>query len=245
MGCEILLFNDDYVGVIMKIKAIALAAATSFCAFDAAAAGPDVYFVGSVGMAKYDIDDAADYYKEEAKFYNSIPGVTASTKIEDDDVVYSLGIGAWVNQYVAVEFFYRDYGQVSASLHATDGVDSEDEKTELTVSGIGAGVVGVLPVTDRFSLLGRLDLVNIEAEGKDSYRDFWGDQVRTKYEDTNLAMAFGVGAQYKVNDQFTVRLDVQRIEVELDDEYEDDSVYDYSYFDEYIDSVNLSLVVNF
>lgn len=241
MGCEILLFNDEYVGVIMKIKAIALAAATSFCAFDAAATGPDVYFVGSAGYAKYDIDAAADYYKQEARDYNSIPGVSASAKIEDDDIVYSLGVGAWLNSYVAIELFYRDYGSVSAGVRIRDAAGSASEQDELDASGFGIGFVGLLPVTERFSLLGRLDLVNLETEVKWSERDWSGAVEGAKFEDTNLAMAFGVGAQYKLNDQLAFRFDVQRIEAEVDDM----SDYEVLYFDEYIDSANLSIVLSF
>lgn len=216
----------------MKIKAIALAVTTSLCAFDSVAADVNFYAVGSIGSAKYDIGDDKDIHKEIASYYNSFAGVTASAKSDDKDVVYSVGGGAKLSQYAAVELFYRDYGKATSGYSATDGFDFEEEKVELTASGLGVGVVGFLPVADRFSLFGRLDLVNLKAEAKYAYGER-GYAESGKTDDTNLVLGFGVGAQYDFTDQFSARLDFQRIEVELKD-YEED-----------IDSFNLSLVVNF
>lgn len=219
----------------MKIQAIALAVTTSLFAFDSLAAElvGKSYLVGSVGSAKMDLGDAEDYYKSEADYYNSIPGVSASAKTDDKSTSYSLGAGHWLNENVAIEGFYRNYGEVSASIKASDGVDYLNEKSEFSAAGLGVGILGALPLSDSFSLYGRLDLVNLKTEVEYSYNDSWGFSEGNKEDDTNIKVGLGVGAQFTLNNNFAIRADFQRIEGELED------------FKEDIDSFNLSVLALF
>lgn len=214
----------------MKIQAIALAVTTSLCAFDSLAGGltGKSYLVGSVGSASMDLSDAEDYYKAEADYYNSIPGVSASAKTDDKATAFSLGAGHWFSENVAIEGFYRSYGEVSASVKASDGFDTANEKSEFSSSGMGVGILGALPLTDAFSLFARLDLVNLEAEAKNRYSDTFGNSASAKVDDTNMKVGLGLGAQFTLGNSFAIRGDFQRIEAEIEDAKEDIDSFNFS-----------------
>lgn len=219
----------------MKIQAIALAVTTSLCAFGSHAAGLTgrTYVVGSIGTATIDLSDAEEYYEGEADFLEYYYDVSASADVEDNDTSFSVGVGHWFSDNVAIEAFYRDYGTVSAGLNASDGVDSMVEKDEFSASGLGVGILGLAPVSDAFSLYARVDLVNLETETSYHFSDTFGNYASGKNDDTNMKFGLGVGAQYVFDGGFAIRGDFQRIEAELEE------------FKEDIDSFNFSLLVMF
>lgn len=215
--------------VLTTAIAIALTSASAIAADNAG----KPYVFGSIGLSRMDISEIEDYYEAEAANYNSFPGVTASDDSEDSDTSLAFGGGYQVNENVAFEVFYRNYGEVYGSVNATDGFDSAREKTTISAEGLGVGVIGMAPVSDSISLFFRLDLVNLKVEGENNYRDTFGDFFSGKVDDTNVKAGIGIGAQFNISNGFAVRADLQRIEAELEEEASD------------IDTVSLSLVKAF
>lgn len=214
----------------MKIQAIALAVTTSLCAFDSFATdlSGKSYLVGSVGSATMDLSDAEDIYQEAADYYNSIPGVSASAHTDDKATAYSVGGGHWFSENVAVEGFYRSYGELSAGVKATNGVDSASEESEFSASGLGIGILGALPLSDAFSVYGRVDVVNLKSEIENQYSDTDGNSASASEDDTNAKVGLGLGAQFVLGGSFAIRGDFQRIEAEIEDAKEDIDSFNFS-----------------
>lgn len=204
----------------MKLKLVAAAVAASLISVGASAADNTgkFYVLGSVGQAKYDTGSVEDDLKDLAAEAETTPGVSASTDFDDSDTSFSIGGGYQFHKNVAVEVFYRDYGKATASFYATDGVDFVSEDVEVSSTGFGVGLVASYPLADSFSIFGRLDAVNMDTEAKGDLRSSTDSPITFSADDANLKLGFGIGAQYDFGSGFGVRLDVQRIEAELEGE---------------------------
>lgn len=211
----------------MKLKLVAAAIAASVISVGASAADNSgkFYVLGSVGQSKVDIGDVEDDLKEMAGVFETIPGFRASTDSDDADTSFGIGAGYQFHKNFAVEAFYRDYGKATASYYATDDVDFASADVEVTSAGFGIGIVASYPVADSVSIFGRLDAVNMDTEGEGVFRSSFTGTELLSADDSKFKIGFGVGAQYDFGAGFGVRLDLQRVEAELEgDKYDIDTI---------------------
>lgn len=103
----------------------------------------------------------------------------------DEETGFGLMAGYRVNRNFAVEGAYQDTGQANISGRSADTNAWE-------VTG-----VGLLPLNERFDLLGKLGLYRGRAHGSGA-------------SGNNNDVTFGLGAQYNVNAQLGVRVAWQR-----------------------------------
>lgn len=109
---------------------------------------------------------------------------------------------------------YRFHPNFAVEGEASTGID-EDDAIELN-HNVGAYAVGLVPVSDRFDLLGRVGYQTTE--------------VDTPLGDADAdGLAYGVGAQWRFTPTFGVRADWTRMEGD----------------DEEADAISLGGVVNF
>lgn len=183
-----------------------------------------MYVFGTAGMSRYKVDDLDAYYTEAVADYNAIPGVTATGQDDDSDLSFALGAGYQINPYVAVEGFYRNYGELRMGLQAAGNGASASEEDRLKAAGLGAGLVGFLPLTEAFSLSLRVDAVGLRLKDDYHTEDSSGSSSDESLMKTKLTLGLGVGGQYNFANGFSLRADVQHIRGELGDDDESSKV---------------------
>ena len=134
-----------------------------------------VYLFGDLGSSKYEVDAFGD---------------TAS----DNDTALGLGVGYSFNANFSIEAGYRDFGSIS------DG--DEDYSAEVSASALQLSLLGAVPLSEQFSLFGRLGFgrLELEAELEDRY---WGETYSGS--DSTTKVFWGVGARYAFSEQFALR----------------------------------------
>lgn len=162
----------------MRIKNVAVLLAASALSIPAYAADSGFYVLGSVGSTKFhDIDTTG------------IP----NPSVDDTDMGFKVGGGYMFNKNIGVEAAYVDLGKASVS--------SGGNTAEVKASGEVLAALLVWPISNQFSLLGRLGFINgtVKISGP-------GGSV----DSTDVKGTFGVGAAFNFNPQLGVRLDIDR-----------------------------------
>lgn len=174
------------------------------------------YVTGAAGMAVFHASGLESYYEGQANYYRTFPGVSATADSDDSDFAFALGAGYQINSYVAVEGFYRSYGELKASVQAADTVNHVNESTTISAAGPGIGVLGQLPLTETFSLFLRADVVHLKLEDEYRYEDSSGNPPNNLVtDDANVALGFGLGGQYDFEGGYLMRVDYQHIRGEI------------------------------
>ncbi|MDQ8036121.1 MAG: outer membrane beta-barrel protein [Pedobacter sp.] len=211
------------------------------CGAGAANAAEDsgrFYVVGSLGLDRYDTDEIEQAMNEHAAIYNSILGVSAYANSDELGFTFSAGGGYQFNSWVALEGFYRGYGKAEPELYAANSMGAYiSERVMLKSSGFGLGVVGTWPVTPAFSLLARVDGVNLKSEAEFHRSSTLGASYNYSADDTSFTPGFGLGFQYDYGYDFLVRGEYQRIEADM--EFPDGATTSA------IDSLSLSVLMAF
>ena len=127
------------------------------------------YFGASVGQATY----------EENTFLGNF---------DESDTAFKLFLGYRLNENIAVEGVYVDYGEPSGNL---SGVPASVE-----FDGFGANLVGTIPLGTGFELFGKLGF--LAWDGKVNLGSLSNEQ-----DDTDLT--YGVGVAYFFNEQIGIQ----------------------------------------
>ena len=168
-------------------------AVTSGLLFSSASFAGDFYVGGSIGQAAMQIDkDFADYWGE------------ASRKEDDKDTAFGAFVGYTINEYFAAELSYFDLGKYEAST--TNRSQTESTVTSAEVDLFEISAIGSLPLSEKFSLLGRAGYY--EARAKASHDlNYVDEQTTYTVSGTNKTSGavFGAGAKYSFTDNLSVR----------------------------------------
>lgn len=175
-------------------KRLGLIAFAAFALTAAMAARADVqpgfYMGAGVGATKID-DDGFD-----------------DIDFDDSDVGFKVFGGYRISPNFAVEASYFDLGE--ASGHFEDIFDSVD--FDVGVSGFNASVVGILPVSDMFSLFGKIGYASYDI---DAHVDVAGVGSGSDSQ-SESDMTYGLGGELSFG-QFAVRLEYEAISVDNGD----------------------------
>ncbi|MFA7279316.1 MAG: OmpA family protein [Sterolibacterium sp.] len=158
-----------------------------------------------VGQAKAKIDDARITS-------GLLGGGFATTSIKDDnrDTGYKVFGGYQFNRNFALEAGYFDLGRFG---FAATTVPVGTLNGRIKLRGVNLDLVGTLPVTDKFSVLGRVG-VNY-AEARDSFTGTGLVNVinpRPSKSDTNYKV--GLGLQYAFTESLSMRLEAERYRID-------------------------------
>jgi len=180
-----------------KLSLIALAVlASSFALAD----DSGWYAGANAGRSSATIDDA-----------RITSGFTGATITDDDrSSGYKIFGGYQFNQYFAVEGGYFDLGNFGFNAKAPDGTLSGNIK----LKGLNMDLVGTLPITEKFSVLGRIG-ANY-ADASDSFAGTGAGTVNVlnpnpSKRDTNLKV--GLGLQYAFTPALAMRAEVERYRI--------------------------------
>lgn len=157
-------------------------------AFTLPALADNFYVFGDLGQGKMEIDAGNDF------------------TLSKNSTTYSIGAGYNVNQFFAIELAYRDLGNIKDRNNYFDGVDNYTQTDKLSATALQASLVGSLPISDEFSVFGRVGVATIDADFKSSYAYADGNNPdpETSSESKTRGL-IGVGASYKIAPQVTLR----------------------------------------
>lgn len=183
-------------------KKIMLAALLAAATQTVLAADPSsgMYVLGSVGKSKVSIDTASFDSDLTAA---GATGVSSTT--DEKDTGYKLQLGYQYNRNLAVEGGYVDLGKFKYNATFTGGVASAEVKAK----GWNIDVVGIAPLNDAFSLLGKIGLIRakvdatVAATGPGGSAS--GSDSATKWKTT-----FGFGVSYNLTKTVAIRGEFER-----------------------------------
>lgn len=147
------------------------------------------YVGGSYGVTKY--EDLCD----------SVSGDAGAT-CDDEADAYKIFGGARVSPNMAFEMAYVDMGTATASNGLT-GVGLVDRTVEVT--GLNFSVLGIKPLSKSFDIFGKFGLMLWEADATTT-NNIGSTTLSVGDSDIN----FGFGANYNINNSFTVRAEFER-----------------------------------
>lgn len=136
---------------------------------------------------------------------------TAGTTKDDRDFAYRLFGGYQFNRNFAVEGSYFDLGRFKY-LSTTTG-PAGTLNGQLKHQGVGVDAIGILPISDKWSALGRLGLTYVESS--DQY--FGTGGVVVTYPGASkrtVNYKLGLGLQYDLNPSVGLRGEVERYRVQ-------------------------------
>jgi OOP family OmpA-OmpF porin len=194
---------------------VALACATMMTAYaapadpaatDATFVNPDwahsAWYMGAgIGQSRANIDDARLIRSLTAN------GATLNTFTADErDLGFKLFVGKQLNQYVAVEAGYVDLGKFDFAA-TTSGNGAL--RGEVGFRGVNLDLVGQLPLTERFSLLGRAGMQYAKTSAH-----FSGNRLAAMTDpnpsERKLNAKIGLGLEYKLSEALALRGEVER-----------------------------------
>ena len=167
--------------IYLKTSVIALALALSGSAF---AGG----YVGA-GVGQASVDACGDLL------------ALGATSCDDEDTGFKFFGGYELNENIAIEGSYTDYGELSASAGATSVTL---EATAFAIAG-----KGTIPLNDRFSLFAKLGFA------------FWDAEASAigfgSVDDDGTDLTYGFGAEVALSDTIGFRGEWERLDADGDD----------------------------
>ena len=126
------------------------------------------------------------------------------------DLGFKIFGGYQYNKYFAVEGGYFDLGQFGFN---TSTVPAGTFSGEIKLKGLNLDAVGILPITEKFSVFGRIGVTHTQAN--DSFVGTGAVNVlnpNPNSRDTNLKV--GLGLQYAFTDSLTLRSEIERYRID-------------------------------
>lgn len=115
--------------------------------------------------------------------------------LSDSDTSFAIGGEYKFNANFAVEGRYDDYGSVDFN---------EADSGDVSGSSFGAGVKGIIPLNEQFSLFAKMGLASWNL----------GD---SEDDESGTDLYYGFGAQYMATEQFGLGLDYTMLDAEIVD----------------------------
>ena len=190
---------------IQPFRLLGLTAALLLASSQGAWAQTDGWYGGvNAGRTAATIDDARINNTLRANGFTS-------NAIQNDDRSNGFKVfgGYQLNRNFAIEGGYFDLGKFG---YTATTVPQGTLTGDIKLKGLNLDVVGLLPLSDRFSAFGRVGLNY--AQARDTFRGTGAVTVRNpnpSVRDTNLKL--GAGLQYAVTDALSVRGEIERYRV--------------------------------
>jgi OOP family OmpA-OmpF porin len=115
--------------------------------------------------------------------------------LDYDDTGGKIYGGYRLNNNFAIEGSYYDFGEMSNGGNSLD------------IDGLSLGVVGSVPLSDTFSVFAKVGAHFWDA-------DISGPIVGQFSDDSDTDLFYGVGVDYALNDQWSIRGEIERYEVD-------------------------------
>lgn len=127
-------------------------------------------------------------------------GALGLTACDDSDTGWKIFGGYDLTENFALEAAWADLGEMTASAPGVSGGIEAD--------GVIMDIKGTLPLADQFGIFGKVGFIMWEAEGSGALSGL---------DDDGTDFAYGVGAQYMLNEQFSIIGEWERFDFDSDD----------------------------
>jgi OmpA-OmpF porin, OOP family len=152
--------------------------------------------VSSVSMAQATQDRGwyAGVSMGQSEIKDGCTGVAPGISCDDKDTAWKIFGGYQLNRNFSAELGYSNLGEAKASA---GGVNASVEATAWDLVGVGS-----FPVTNQFSVYGKLGVYRAETEGRSN--------VGVSADETNSGLTYGFGVRYDFTRNLGVRAEWQR-----------------------------------
>ena len=147
------------------------------------ASAEGVYIFADIGNSKFSLD-------------------ASDGDISKTDTARALGLGYALNQTLAFEVAYRDFGSVISYDILLHGSAHVDERA------INASVIAKFPVNDVIDIFGRLGAAKLTID--DEYRSSPFPEENHSTSTSETKIFYGVGTTYTINDHCGLRTEYNR-----------------------------------
>jgi OOP family OmpA-OmpF porin len=162
------------------------------------------YGGASIGQSRADIDDQ--------RITRSLLGsgfATSSMDVDERSAAGKIFGGYQFNRYLALEGGYFNLGKFGYTATTTPAGSLSGD---IRLQGLNLDLVGILPLTDKFSAFGRVGVIHAQA------RDNFGstglvNRPASSPRQNDTGYKFGAGVQYAFTDRLAVRGEVERYRI--------------------------------
>jgi OOP family OmpA-OmpF porin len=178
------------------------------------------FYIGlGAGQSKADLMSEGEL---ESQVVNALldagyTNVTASASIDDTDTGWKI-FGGWrFHKNFALELTYADLGEAEVNIDGAEGfggVFGADASSEASSWGLTA--LGILPLTDKFSVFAKAGMHYWDVDAKVSATASDSGIVTTlseSYGDTGTDLTYGLGATFNITNNLAVRGEWERFEI--------------------------------
>lgn len=164
------------------------------------------YIGGNVGQSRATIDDA--------RITAQLVGIGPATIVDDNrDTGYKLFGGYQLSENFAIEGGYFDLGQFGYT--ATIPAPTAGTLTgKIKLKGVYVDAVGIMPITEQFSVFGRLGLNYAQARDNFTNTGLVPVPANPNPSQNGTNYKFGMGLQYNFTPAFGMRLEAERYRID-------------------------------
>jgi OOP family OmpA-OmpF porin len=162
------------------------------------------YAGASIGQSGADVDDQ--------RITRSLLGSGFATTSMNEDERSAAGKifgGYQFNRYVALEGGYFNLGKFGYTASTSPAGSLSGD---IRLQGLNLDVVGILPLTDRFSAFGRVGVIHAQARDNFSSTGLVNRPASSPRQN-DTGYKFGAGLQYAFTDRLAVRGEVERYRI--------------------------------
>lgn len=116
------------------------------------------------------------------------PANYSEASFDESDTGFTLYGGIRIHENFALELSYTDFGKQEGDYNSLNA--------SVEVTGLGFSALGILPINDKFDIIGKIGFISWDA-------DVTLDSLTSSDDGTDLL--YGIGAQYNINEAFTIR----------------------------------------
>ena len=190
---------------VKTVRALGLAAIALTLSPVAGAIESGWYAGAGIGQSSADIDDQ--------RINRSLLGSGFATTSMNEDERSAAGKifgGYQFNRYVALEGGYFNLGKFGYTATTSPAGSLSGE---IKLQGLNLDVVGILPLTDRFSAFGRVGVIHAQARDNFSSTGLVNRPASSPRQNAT-GYKFGAGVQYAFTDRLAVRGEVERYRID-------------------------------
>jgi OOP family OmpA-OmpF porin len=195
---------ESFMKTVKIVGALGLAATALTLSPIAGAVESGWYAGASIGQSSADIDDQ--------RISRSLLGSGFATTSMDKDERSAAGKifgGYQVNRYMALEGGYFNLGKFGYTASTSPAGSLSGD---IRLQGLNLDVVGILPLTDRFSAFGRIGVIHTQARDNFSSTGLV-NRASSSPRQNDTGYKFGAGVQYAFTDRLAVRGEVERYRI--------------------------------
>ncbi len=198
----------------MKIKSL-VASILMCCALPAVNAvaadfTPGAYILGGVGRSNFDMN-----YSDQVRsaYAGSGFAVQSASLNGSTDTGYQIGGGYQFLPWLGVELTYVDLGRQDANYAVVQGGSAvaSTRSANYKIDGFNLSAVGSFPVSNAFSILGKVGAFQSRLRYSESGVNATGGSASfSAPSDRQTKVSFGIGAEYRATDKISVRANWDR-----------------------------------